>query len=148
MKIGIDLNVLLDVAQNRLGFYPDSEEVLARAREGEFEGVISSHLITTFHYLMEKFSGTPTANTAVDGLLADFAIAAPDKAILLRARALPISDFEDSVVAAVAEAAGCDYIVTRNVQDFVGSPVPSLTPAQFLDVLPGLAISEDPSSKS
>jgi hypothetical protein len=84
----------------------------------------------------------------VDGLLADFAIAAPDKAILLRARALPISDFEDSVVAAVPEAAGCDYIVTRNVQDFAGSPVPSLTPAQFLDVSPGLAISEDPSRKS
>ena len=35
MRIMVDLNVLLDVAQNRAPFYQDSEEVLARAREGE-----------------------------------------------------------------------------------------------------------------
>lgn len=40
MKIAIDLNVLLDVAQSRPEFYQDSEEVLARAREGEHEAVI------------------------------------------------------------------------------------------------------------
>ena len=45
MKIAIDLNVLLDVAQNRAVFYQESEEVLARAREGECEGVISGHLV-------------------------------------------------------------------------------------------------------
>ena len=36
MKVALDLNVLLDVAQNRPQFYQDSEEVLARARQGEF----------------------------------------------------------------------------------------------------------------
>jgi hypothetical protein len=41
MKIGIDLNVLLDVAQNRSQFYRDSEEVLARARQGEYEALIA-----------------------------------------------------------------------------------------------------------
>jgi hypothetical protein len=81
---------------------------------------------------MEKFSGTPTANTAIDGLLADFTIAGPDKTLLLRARTLAIGDFEDSVVAAVAEAAGCDHILTRNVQDFADSPVPAISPTDFL----------------
>lgn len=144
MKIEIDLNVLLDVAQNRPQFYRDSEEVLARAREGEYEAVISSHLITTFHYIMEKFSGLPTASTAVDGLLADFSVVAPDKAVLLRARMLPMSDFEDSVVAAVAENAGCDYIVTRNIQDFGSSPVPAITPTDFLKLLPATPANEEP----
>jgi hypothetical protein len=32
MRIALDLNVLLDVAQNRPAFYQDSEEVLARAK--------------------------------------------------------------------------------------------------------------------
>ena len=42
MKIACDLNVLLDVAQNRPQFYQDSEEVLARARLGEYEAVIEA----------------------------------------------------------------------------------------------------------
>jgi hypothetical protein len=32
MRIAVDLNVLLDVAQNRVPHYQASEEVLARAR--------------------------------------------------------------------------------------------------------------------
>ncbi len=135
MKIALDLNVLLDVAQNRPEFYQDSEEVLARAREGDYEAVISAHLLTTLYYVMAKFSGRSVADAAVDGLLADFAVAGPDNALLLRARALPMTDFEDSVVSAVAEAAKCDYIVTRNVPDFTGSPVPAITPADFLRLL-------------
>ena len=136
MKIALDLNVLLDVAQNRPEFYQDSEEVLARAREGDYEAVISAHLLTTLHYVMAKFSGRSVADAVVDGLLADFAVAGPDNALLPRARALPITDFEDNAVAAVAEAAKCDYIVTRNVPDFTGSPVPAITPADFLKLLP------------
>ena len=139
MKIALDLNVLLDVAQNRAQFYQDSEEVLARAREGDYEAVLSAHLVTTFHYVMAKFSGRPTADTAVDGLLADFEVIGPDNTLLLRARALPMSDFEDNVVAAVAEASRCDYIVTRNVPDFAGSPVPAITPTDFVQLLPAPA---------
>jgi predicted nucleic acid-binding protein len=136
LRIAIDLNVLLDVAQNRAAFYQDSEEVLARAHEGEYEGVISGHLVTTFYYLLAKFAGAAAANAAVDGLLADFAVAGADKQILSKARKLPIKDFEDGVVAATAESCGCDYIVTRNVPHFAGSPVPAITPADFLKLLP------------
>lgn len=136
MKIAIDLNVLLDVAENRAAFYQDSEEVLARAREGEYEGVISGHLVTTFYYLVAKFAGAAAADTAVDGLLADFSVASADKQILSKARKLPMKDFEDGVVAATADSCGCDYIVTRNAPDFTGSPVPAITPADFLKFFP------------
>lgn len=84
----------------------------------------------------------PTAQAAGDGLLADFDIVGPDKTILLRARTLPMTDFEDAVVAASAEAAGCDYVVSRNVPDFAGSPVPAVTPADFLKHLPA-PVAED-----
>jgi predicted nucleic acid-binding protein len=136
LRIAIDLNVLLDVAQNRVAFYQNSEEVLARAREGEYEGVISGHLVTTFYYLVAKFAGAAAAKTAVDGLLADFLVVGGDKQILAQARKLPMNDFEDGVVAATANSSTCDYIVTRNAPDFAGSPVPAITPADFLKLLP------------
>jgi hypothetical protein len=95
-------------SKKRPAFYQDSEEVLARAREGEYEGVIAGHLVTTFYYLLAKFSGAATADTAVDGLLADFAVAGAEKRILAKARKLLMKDFEDSVVAATADSCCCD----------------------------------------
>ena len=132
----VDLNVLLDVAQNRAPFYQDSEEVLARAREGEYEAFLPGHALTTFFYVMAKFADGATAETAVDGLLVDFGVVGPDKTILTRARSLAMPDFEDGVVAASAEASGCDFVVTRNVTHFANSPVPAIVPADFLKRLP------------
>ncbi len=55
-----------------------------------------------------------------------------------RARQLPIKDFEDAVVAAVAEVSGSDYVVTRNTKDFVGASIPAITPAEFLEEIVGV----------
>ncbi len=138
MKITVDLNVLMDVAQNRLPHYHASEEVLHRARGGEYGAVLPGHAITTLHYIIEKWGGTNLANQTIDGLLADFVIHASDKTNFERARQLPMKDFEDALVASVAEAAGSDYIVTRNAPDFAGSPVPAITPTEFLEAMAGI----------
>ena len=135
MKVMVDLNVLLDVAQNRLPHYHASEEVVHRVRRGEFAAVLPGHALTTLHYILEKYSGTALANQTLDGLLADFAIHPVDKANFQRARQLPLSDFEDAVVAVTAEVTRSDFIVTRNVADFVGSSVPAITPIDFLEHL-------------
>jgi hypothetical protein len=74
--------------------------------------------------------------------LADFVIHPSDKTNFQRARRLPLKDFEDALVASVAEATGSDYVVTRNMNDFEGSPVPAITPIEFLEVLAGIAIDE------
>ena len=49
MKITLDLNVVLDVVQNRAPYYQDSAEVLSRARTGEFAVVLPSHAVTTLY---------------------------------------------------------------------------------------------------
>jgi predicted nucleic acid-binding protein len=66
MKITVDLNVLLDVAQNRFPHYQASEEVLHRARAGEYEAVLPGHAITTLHHIIEKWSSTNLANQTID----------------------------------------------------------------------------------
>jgi len=109
MKITVDLNVLLDVAQNRLPHDHASEEVLPRARSAEYVAVLPGHAITTLHYIIEKWSGAALANQTIDAL-----------------------------VASVAEVTGCDYIVTRNTADFSGSPVPAITPTEFLEEIAGV----------
>jgi predicted nucleic acid-binding protein len=140
MKVTVDLNVLLDVAQNRVPHYHASEEVLHRARLGEFAAVLPGHALTTLHYIIEKYAGTSEANQTVDELLTDFAVHPVDKTNFQRARQLSLilKDFEDAVVAVVAEATGSDYIVTRNVPDFAGLPFPPSRRLNFWNTSPPL----------
>ena len=132
MKVLLDLNVLLDVVQNRAPHYDDSAKVLSLARLGEIQAVLPVHALTTLYYILAKAAGKAKAEQTVDWLLAHFEVAVADKAVLLRARQLPLADFEDAVVASLAQAGQCDHVVTRNVSDFAGSPVPALTPTDFL----------------
>jgi predicted nucleic acid-binding protein len=132
MKVMVDLNVLLDVLQKRAPFYEASASLLDRVLGGKVTGVVPAHLLTTIHYVLGKHAGSATADEVIDWLLVQFEVAAADKAVFLRARLLGIGDFEDSVVASLAESTGCDFIVTRNVPDFERSPVPAVTPAEFL----------------
>jgi hypothetical protein len=43
-----------------------------------------------------------------------------------------MSDFEDALQVSAAQACGADYIITRNGRDFVQSPLPALSPDDFL----------------
>lgn len=52
-----------------------------------------------------------------------------------RAIPSPVSDFEDAVMIETAARTEVDCIVTRNIQDFVKSTVPVLTPKDFLGKL-------------
>jgi hypothetical protein len=89
-------------------------------------------------HIIEKWSGASLANQTIDGLLADFEVHPPDKTNFRRARQLPMGDFEDAVIASVAEATASEYIVTRNAPDFAGSPVPAVTPTEFLEAIADL----------
>jgi len=46
-----------------------------------------------------------------------------------------MQDFEDAVVASLAESCHCQYIVSRNAGDFKDSRIPTLTPEEFLALM-------------
>ena len=128
----VDLNVILDVLQAREPHYDHSAELLDRVTARRLEASISAHATTTIHYLVQRYQGTGSANDAVDWLLRYFAVVTIGRDQLLRARSLKFADFEDAVIAAAAESAGCRFIVSRNVKDFKDSPVQAVTPSEFL----------------
>lgn len=132
MKVMLDLNVLLDVVQRREPFYSASATVLSQAVEGPVVSCLPGHALTTLHYIVHKHAGREPANTMVDWVLAHLEIVAQDRAQFVRARSLRFDDFEDAALASAAEAAGCTFIITRNVVDFGASPVRAVTPEEFL----------------
>ena len=72
----------------------------------------------------------------MDRVLAAFRIGNLDHTAWEEARTLAMTDFEDAAVAMVAKTSGSDFIVTRNVDDFLRSPVPAITPVDFLSQFP------------
>ncbi|WP_018952316.1 MULTISPECIES: PIN domain-containing protein [unclassified Thioalkalivibrio] len=130
--IMLDLNVLLDVLQKREPHYRVSAAVLEQVIHGEGPGALSAHAATTIYYLVGRYVGRDAAERALGWLLKNLHVCSVGRDELERARSLGWADFEDAVLAAAAERAACSCIVTRNVKDFAASPVPALTPQEFL----------------
>ena len=128
----IDLNVVLDVLQRREPHYEASAALLEAVARREIAGLVAAHAITTVHYIVHRHRNRGAADAAVDWLLGHLDVATIGRTELVRARALGWKDFEDAVVAAAAESAGCRHIVTRNVKDFRDSLVPASTPEEYL----------------
>lgn len=131
----IDLNVILDVLQQREPFYAASARVLACAEAGLFEGWIAAHSLTTLFYLIARYRSAEQARVAVGDLLNFLSVAAVDGAAIEQALTLPYSDFEDAVQMAAAVRAGARYLVTRDVRGYKAGPLPVLQPAEFLALI-------------
>ena len=128
MKILVDINVVLDVLLDRKPHVEGSAAVWEAVETGLTQGLLAAHAFTTIHYLIRKEHGNTKAKQIVSALLKVFDIAAIDGGVVADALQLSMADFEDSVTAAAARTAGCDYIVTRDPKGFRGSPVRTLTP--------------------
>lgn len=128
----VDLNVVLDVVQKREPHYGASAAVLGEVVAGRIIGCLPAHAFTTLHYIVGRYQSATKANDVIDWLLKHFNVASTGQTELTRARGLNWPDFEDAVVASAAESADCKAIITRNISDFKKSPVPALTPEEYL----------------
>jgi predicted nucleic acid-binding protein len=129
-RVLLDVNVVLDVLLDRAPFASAASAVWAVVEQGEAEGFLSAHAVTTLHYLNARAVGARMARETTEGVLSVFGVAGVDGAVLAAALALGFPDFEDAVTAAAARRAKCDALVTRNAVDFARSPVRVLTPSE------------------
>ena len=133
MKALIDLNVFIDVLQKRQEFLKPSLQIVKQALTGKLTGYLPAHSVTTAVYICRALGTGSRRDDALNLILDKRINVIPcDRKILLDARALDFADYEDAVVAVSAKRAKCKYIITRNVKDFANSPVPAITPSDFL----------------
>lgn len=132
MKILIDTNVVLDVALNRPRLAEPSSRVLGWAFDHPGQASIAWHSVATTAYFLEQAEDGARVRAFMGELGARLDVAGGSERELLRAVELKLADFEDAMVAAVAEGLQADRIVTRNVRDFRGSPVTAITPEAFV----------------
>jgi hypothetical protein len=135
IKALFDLNVILDVLQQREPFYNTSAQLLAFAETGKIHGFIASHSLTTLFYLIEKDQSAAHAKVTITSLLQILEVAAVDQSTIEQALNLPYRDFEDAVQMMSAVQCKAEYLVTRNVKDFQPAPLSVIQPSELLALL-------------
>jgi predicted nucleic acid-binding protein len=130
-----DLNIILDVLQERAGFYEFSALLLARAETGDIQGWLAAHAVTTLFYLIAKDKSPDQARVAITSLMQFLRIAPVDQNTIEQALNLPYRDFEDAVQMIAALHIQADYLLTRNVRDYQPAPLAVIQPAELLAVL-------------
>jgi len=134
-QVLFDLNIILDVLQERKGFYDLSARLMARAEKCSIQGWLAAHSVTTLFYLLAKDKSADHARVTLTSLLQFLRIAPVDQNTIEQALNLPYRDFEDAVQVMAALQVRADYLVTRNVRDFQPAPMEVIQPVELLAVL-------------
>ena len=130
MLLLLDINIILDVVFQRPG-EPASSALIGSCNE-QHQAWLAWHSVATLAYLIERERNPAVARELVTGLLSWAREATTGHQDAIQALQLPMSDFEDALQVSAAQACGADYIITRNGRDFVQSPLPALSPEEFL----------------
>ena len=134
----LDTDILIDVVLDRRPHSAPAVNLLNRIEDGDEDACIAWHTVSNLYYIVTR--QTRNRDSALNFILRlmNFVSVAPTDAESVRyAVGLPMSDFEDALQAAAAQACDAQFIITRNVADYRQSPIPAITPAQALDEIAG-----------
>jgi predicted nucleic acid-binding protein len=138
LQVLFDLNIILDVLQERQDFYDFSARLLAYAETGVIQGWLAAHSITTLFYLIAKDQSPEQARVTLTSILQFLKIAPVDQNTIEQALNLPYRDFEDAVQMIAALQIHADYLLTRNVRDYQPAPMEVVQPVELLAVIQSL----------
>ena len=133
-RILVDTNILLDYLLTRKPFYEDAKKIVAACTEGKIQGCIASHSISSnMFYILRKDYSVKERREALSNLCLIFDVEGIDRdKILAGLMNESFLDFEDCLQTECAKAYGAEYIVTRNIDDYLNSEVKAILPNEYL----------------
>ena len=135
MKLLIDTNVILDILLKREPFFEDSYQAIRTAINNNDECYISVTAATDIFYILRKALQSAEQAKEYLGSLARLAEFTDVLAVdALDALSSEVADYEDAVVEAVTDRIGADYILTRNIKDYLNAKIPAVTPKELLNL--------------
>ena len=136
MNVLLDTNILIDYLTDREPFCEYSNEIFEMIKNFKISGMIAAHSVTNLWYILRKDYNRQQRKQMFMMLFDFFEISAVDKDKLFAAVLNDkFEDFEDCVQVECAFDCGADYIITRNIQDFVYSKIPPVTPEEFVKLV-------------
>lgn len=133
MKVLIDTNVILDVLYKREDFYEDSLKIWKLCETKQIEGYISALSIPNIVYILRRELDAIKTLEVIKNLSLVFSIYDLKSDIIMQAAELKINDYEDAIQAITAQKIKANFIITRNIKDYIYSKVPAIKPAELLE---------------
>ena len=136
MLVLIDTNVILDMLEKREPFYESSNDVLSLCASKKIKGCIALHSISNIFYILRKNYSAENRRHLLLGILKFLQVANSSHENVRHAlERNDFPDFEDCLQDECAKQIHADYIVTRNINDFSTSDIPSIIPDDLLKIL-------------
>lgn len=135
MKVLIDTNVILDVLCAREKFLEASLAVWKYCEVKKLDGYIAAVSIPNIVYILRKELTPQKTEEIIKQLCLIFTIVDLKADDIKKAAAMQSDDFEDALQMTAAVRIKADYIVTRNIRDFLCSKVHALTPNELLNII-------------
>ncbi len=132
MKVLLDTDILLDIALDRAPFYKESSAVFDWCQTTPASALVAWHTISNIYYLLTGARSDSQARNFITDMLRFTQVISGGTAEVRQALALPMRDFEDALQVAASVSGHAQFIVTRNLSDYRGSPVPAIRPSDFL----------------
>ena len=134
MRICFDTNVVLDILTKNDHFFNSLVSYDVANLLG-CQTCIPASSLTDIVYIAHRRGLTKAQSIEVLPLLFEqFDIMDTTGSDCRLAYANNMEDYEDALVAESCKRNGIDLIITRNVRDFEESPVPAITPADFVRI--------------
>ncbi len=128
----IDANIILDVLQKREPHYKYSAIIWKLCETCKVTGYVSVLTFMNMVYILRKELTPEKIEEVYKALSLIFTFEDLTEEDVKNALMKKHKDFEDAVQMETAERVGVDFIITRNVKDFMKSPIPAYTPLEFM----------------
>ena len=131
-RILLDTNVVLDALLERDPWVAEARAIWDAHLRYRISAHITATSLTDIFYVSRRLRDREKAWLAVGACLDQLYILPVDLPVLQSAARIGDGDFEDHLQIASSVAARLDAIVTRDPSGFRHSPIPVLSPAEFL----------------
>ena len=136
MNALIDTCIIIDALQSREPFSKDAETIFLSVANRRCAGFLTANSVTDIYFLMHKALHSAAETRKALGILFSlFEIIDTCGIDCRKALTSGVSDYEDAVMIETAARAEIDCIVTRNLKDYAGAPMPVYSPTQFIELL-------------
>jgi predicted nucleic acid-binding protein len=136
MRVLLNTNVILDLMRERDPWRTEAAAIAEAGADGRLQSHVCASAITDIFYISRKLVGADQGRRIVRNCLDLLHVVSVTRDLLDAAERRGGSDYEDNLQIECACDARLDAVVTRNPRDFTGSPVPVLTSAELLALLP------------
>jgi len=134
-RLFLDTNILLDIFLAREPSYTHSAKVFQLIENKKFRGYLSAASFPTLFYLLRKNINSETALKVLLKLRTVVEVSPVDEKVIDLDLTADFCNYEDAIQYYSVLAAHCDFLITRNKQDFTNSQIPVMTAEKFLPLL-------------